>query len=122
MATFDSVDLGYIQFMVTSPNAHARQVTAYPGVNGIEVLNMGSRGSNTVLQAAVSSSSLAGVSTALQTLGAYVLDGGAYTLVDNMGTTWTNVIMVSFQPTGRVVRSLPGVYTIKYEAEFLHIG
>lgn len=122
MATYNSVDLGYIQSFTTAPNAHARQVTAYPGVNGLEILNLGSRGSTTSVSGAVSASSLANLSSALQTLGAYVSDGGAYTLVDNLGTTWTNVVMMGFTPVGKVFVSTPGIYTIRYEAQFLHIG
>jgi len=124
-ASFNGISLGLVFTMPVTTNPNARQVNAYCGANGLEVINMGSRGGHTVLEGAIVAAGPSALAAAEASLIAMVRDGGAYTMVDSLGTAWPGVILVTFQPKGRVypvVGFPPGLYVArKYDAEFLHI-
>lgn len=125
MASFNGVDLGFIFEMSVAANPKGRQVNAYCGANGLEVIDQGSRGGTTAVSGAIISSSAPGLAAAEQSLRALQVNGGAYALVDTLGTTWPGVILVQYQPQGRVCRVVGpyGLYYIarRYSAEFLHV-
>jgi hypothetical protein len=125
MASFNGVDLGFIFFMNVAANPKAKQINAYAGANGLEVIDQGSRGGHTVVSGAIISRSAPGLAAAEQSLRALQVDGGAYALVDTLGTSWPGVILVEFQPEGRVNRIVGpfGGFFIgrRYRAEFLHV-
>jgi hypothetical protein len=126
MASFNGVDLGFIFYMNVGPNPKARQVNAYAGANGLEVIDQGTRGGHSVVSGAIISSSAPGLAAAERSFLALQQDGGAYALVDTLGTTWAGVILVDFEPEGRVNRIVGpfGGFFIgrRYRAEFLHVG
>jgi hypothetical protein len=124
MASFNGFALGFIFSMPVAANPNAKQVNSYAGANGLEVLDMGSRGGTTVVEGAmvgVGTSGLAGAEAALR---AMQVDGGAYVLVDTLGNSWPGVILIAFRPSGRVLpvaSVIPNTFARRYTAEFLHI-
>lgn len=125
LPSFNGIALGFLFSMNPAPNPNGRQINTYPGQNGLEVIDQGSRGGTTLLEAAIIAAGPAALASAEQSFRALVADGGAYTLVDQLGTVWTGVILAKFTPKGRVLNvaaTIPGVYIArKYDAEFLHI-
>lgn len=125
-ASFNGISLGFIFSMPVAPNPNGRSINAYCGANGLEVINMGSRGGHTVLEGAIVAAGASALTAAENSFRAAVADGGAYQLIDSTGTAWFPVIMVSFQPKGRVYvvagGIIPGLFLArKYDAEFLHL-
>ncbi|WP_435005155.1 hypothetical protein P12x_003049 [Tundrisphaera lichenicola] len=121
MASYNAISLGLIFSMPVSANPKARQVNTYPGANGLEVIDHGSRGGATFVEGAIVASSAAGLASAVQTFRALQVDGGAYTLVDTLDTAWTGVILTRFQPVGRIYNTANNGLAQRYVAEFLHI-
>lgn len=125
MASFNGVDLGFIFEMCVAPSPKARQVNAYAGANGLEVIDQGSRGGVSYVEGAIIGLSPPGLAAAEQSLRALQVDGGAYLLVDTLGTTWAGVILIQFSPRGRVCQVIgPGDFFYvarKYHADFLHV-
>lgn len=120
-ASFNGVSLGFIFAIDTAANPKARQVNAYPGANGLEVLDHGSRGGTTVVRGAVVAPSTYALSAAEGSLRALQVDGGAYTLQDTLGKYWPGVILVQYRPQGRVYLTAGNYLARKYDAEFLHV-
>jgi hypothetical protein len=124
-ASFNGVSLGLVFTMNTSPNPSGRQINAYPGANGLEVINHGSRGGRTAVSGAIVAAGALGLAAALQTFRALLADGGAYVLLDNKGTAFPGVILERFTPVGRAMPTVGlfagANFTQRYEAEFLHL-
>jgi hypothetical protein len=107
--------------METEPNEIARQINAYPGINGLEVLTLGSRGGRMAARGLLVAPSEPARAALFQVFRNYALDGGAYVLVDPDGTVWVDVILERFKPDGET-RPGPGTYFSRpYVASFLHI-
>lgn len=120
MASYAGTDLGVVEACNTSAAPKERQVNAYPGVNGLQLLDHGSRGGMTALRGHLIASSKANLATLVDTFRGYQLAGGKASLVDTYGTTWTGVILTQFRPTGRFYAMPGGYFCQAYEAEFLH--
>ena len=120
MATFNGEDLGFIFAMNTAPATKSRQINTYPGANGLEVIDLGTRGGQTVLDGALFAANAASLAALEQSFRTLQEDGGPYNLVDTLGTAWSNVILVAFAPQGRVFSVVGGALARKYHAEFLH--
>ena len=123
MATFNGYDLGLIEEDITEPNPAERQVNSYPAVNGLEVLEMGSRGAATKIRGTLSAPSLTELAAMKQDFGSSVLTAVKAELIDSEATVWPDVICTAFRPIGR--RWLLGIageagVAQRYEAEFLH--
>jgi hypothetical protein len=118
--TFAGVWLGPICTTRTYANPVARQVNEYPGINGLEVLTMGSRGGTTEADGLLFGTSLDDLASRFCTFIDLQRDGGAYTLFDSLGTTWELVILVDFHPEGLVMQA-PGGCVRAYRALFLHV-
>lgn len=121
-ASFNGADLGFIFDMTVGAMPPSLQQNVYPGANGIEVLFMGSRGGRTTVQGATVADNAADLAVAEQAIRTLQVSGQPYTLVDTTGTSWTNVIMLTFQPEGRILPTAGGGVARKYSAEFLHIS
>jgi hypothetical protein len=105
----------------TTAQGQQRQVNAYPGVNNLEVLNLGARGGQTSLAFEMTAPSLAALAAAEAAVRAYQLDGGKYVFVDRMGVAWPGVILDQFGPAGDVDRLADGSgYSRTYSARLLH--
>lgn len=119
-ATFDGIDLGPVCVIESEGNPVARQINEYPGINGIEVLNMGTRGGSAeVTQGILWSLDLSELVSREDALRAHQLDGGAYMLVESVGRTWGLAILDRFRPIGRYVRSIDGGWARQYRASFI---
>lgn len=118
MATFNGVNLfGYAARVAEGSLSRDAQVNAFPGVNGIERLDGGTRG--TIL---VATGTLIGTSaTDLSNQKIYFANyenGFAYTLVDSLGAYWPNTVLESFAPTSEIRQDPYGLYLQDYEAHF----
>jgi hypothetical protein len=123
-AFFNGYSLGLVESMPVAPNSQARQINVYPGANGLEVINQGSRGKTTVAAGIAIGPSVAGLAAVEQTFINLVQDGGGYLLIDTLGRSWSPVILTKFQPHGRA-KEVVGPYGLvyygrAYDAEFLH--
>jgi hypothetical protein len=107
--------------MSTSANPNSRQVNAYPGADGLEVIDQGSRGGCTFVAGAIVASTAQNLASAEQTFRSLQVDGGAYVLRDDLGRYWPGVILVQFRPVGRIYLTANYFVTRRYEAEFLHV-
>ena len=107
--------------MRTAVNPRDRQVNSYPGVNGLEVLDGGSRGLVTLVAGTLIGSDESGLGASEQFFLSY-FDGSAYLLVDTLGRAWPSVRLESFRPAGRVRRGPDGTCLREYTAEFLHLN
>lgn len=104
MATLNGVDLFYLCTVDTVPGQHARQLNAYPGVNGLESLRMGTRGHTSTVKGYLLGASIGDLNAAEISLRTYQANGGAYDFVDNYGNTWSNVYVASVDfSMGRVM-------------------
>jgi hypothetical protein len=121
MATYAAFDLGLIFEMVTVAAPNARQVNAYPGANGLEVIDLGSRGGQTTVLAALGASSSSGLATLIQGLRTLQVAGTANVLVDEFGVSWPGVILEMFAPVGPVRLGTGGSFLQRYQAQFLHV-
>ena len=122
MASFNGASLGFIFAMSTAANPNDLQVNAYPGANGLEVLNMGARGGNTTVAGALGGATAQGLAAAEATFRSLQVSGGAYVLVDNLGTSWSNVILTEFRPVGRIYPAVGIGFVRKYEMLFFHVS
>lgn len=122
MATFNSTDLGLVEEMSTSAAPKDLQANAYPGVDGLEILDMGARGGSTRVRGSLAGTSAADLASIHATLRGYQVAGGLATLVDANGVSWTDVILVMFQPVGPRFSLGPLGVAQRYEAEFLHVS
>jgi hypothetical protein len=120
-AFYNGVDLGFIFEMVVAANPKGRQVNSYPGANGLEVLDHGSRGGTTIVIGAIVAPSAQALASAEQQLRSLQVDGGAYTLRDDLGKYWPGVILIQYRPQGRVYLTVNNYLTRRYDCEFLHV-
>lgn len=125
MASYNGASLGFIFQMSTSGNPNGEQVNAYCGGDGLEVIDHGTRGGTTVVAGAMLASSAAGLAGANQSMRSLQANGGAYVLVDTLGTSWASVRLRKFTPVGPIrpiIAGVAGGYAQRYEAEFLHLS
>lgn len=123
IATFNGSSIfGVVFSMATQDNPRSEQQNAFPGVSGVESLDLGKRGRVTAVSGRLGASTIGGLAT-LEALFRSYNDGLAYVLYDNCGTTWANVKLHRFAPEGRVqIGLLDGaLYSRKYEATFTHL-
>lgn len=125
VASFNGLDLGFVFWMNTSANPKARQINAYAGANGLEVIDHGSRGGSTIASGALFGILRASLGAAEQQFRQLQINGSPFALVDTLGATWTGVILLQWEPEGRVYPAIgPGGLPLlcrKYRAEFLHV-
>lgn len=122
MASYDGVGIfGSAVSMTTSDYPRGAQVNSYFGVNGLESLDGGFRGRITRVQGVLHGQSALLLASAEGLFRSYN-DGLARVMVDNLGTAWSNVRLLSFQPQGRVRQSADGTYFRAYQAQFLHLA
>ncbi len=122
MPSFAGVNIfGLAVQMTTALNPRDRQLNAYPGLNGIEALDGGSRGLVTSVRGMLHGAGASGLAAVERTfLGLF--DGKAYPLVDTLGRVWPSVRLERYQPADRVGQDASGVHVRAYSAEFLHLG
>ena len=122
MAAFAGIDLGLVERYATSANPNDRQLNAYPGVNGLESLELGGRGGRTAVSGVLIAGSEAALESAKYQLMLLQVAGAPDVLVTPDGSAWPSVVMVAFQPApGRFPMAAPPGYGQRYDAEFLHL-
>jgi hypothetical protein len=121
MPSFGGINIfGTSVVMNTNDNPRARQVNAFFGISGLELLDGGSRGRFTDVSGVLAGASAAALSAAESLFRSYD-DGVARTLIDNFGMASSNVCLQSFHPSGRVKQSPSGYFFRPYQARFLHL-
>ena len=108
--------------MTTSDNPRGQQENAFPGLNGLESLDLGLRGRFTTCEGRLygNSNNLSDLAAAQEIFRSFN-DGNTHVLVDTLGLTWLNVKLVSFEPQGKAVFSQQLGYSRRYTARFLHL-
>jgi len=119
MPTYAGTDLGIVSESNTEANPKERQANAYPGVDGLQLIDHGTRGATSYARGHLVASSGAALASLLATFRGYQLAGGKAQLVDKWGTAWDGVILTRFRPTGPAYPCVGGMCQA-YEAEFLH--
>jgi len=127
MATLDGVNIFHLCTVSTELTPTGFQRTAYPGVNGVAGLTLGSRGAISSISGFLIGATTADVNTAEATFRTYQANGLAYTFVDNHGNSWDNVRVLQFSPGDRVLpcaaASLGGSgYCRPYKATLEHLS
>ncbi len=106
--------------MATTDNPRERQINAFFGLSGLESLDGGLRGRNTLATGLLYGGSSVELAT-VESLFRSFNDGVARPLIDTLGVAWLGVCLVSFQPQGRIRQSPGGVLFRAYKARFLHL-
>jgi phage tail tube protein FII len=107
---------------VDGPHLRARrqQRNAYPGLNGIESIDMGDEGMESSVSGRLAGATPLDLTAALNVIRSYV-DGNAYVFVDHTGYTWTNVLMIEVTTAGRGQLDPELGYTQRYTARLFHL-
>lgn len=119
MASFNGTDLGLVLDFATEAEECERQMNAYPDVDGIEVVNLGSRGGITRVNCVLGATDIITLATLRQTFRNYQQLGGSAVFIDGDGTIFENVILFRFRPGRRSLLAGGGVCQV-CEFEFLH--
>ena len=106
--------------MSTVDNPREKQVNSFFGISGLETLDGGLRGRVTNVSGLLYGASASSLATTESMFRSFN-DGITRILVDNLGVTWFNVRLDSFQPQGRVKQSPSGYFFRPYQARFLHL-
>ena len=106
---------------IEPPNA--RQVNSYPGVAGVEVIELGQRTSATEFTGLWVADTPDDLATFLMQMITIKRAGGFSTLVDTKGITSSDAILETFELTGET-RWSPSEqgWAVPYRMRFLHIG
>jgi hypothetical protein len=121
MPSYGGVNIfGVSVTMSTADHPREKQVNSFFGLSGLETLDGGSRGRITEVSGILYGPTAGALAGSESTVRSYS-DGLTRNLVDSLGTTWLNVRLESFQPTGRVRQSPQGVYFRTYRARFFHL-
>jgi hypothetical protein len=122
MASYGGVGIfGASVSMTTSDYPRETQVNSFFGINGLESLDGGFRGRITRVHGVLYGQSAILLASAEGLFRSYN-DGVPRTLVDNLGTSWSNVRLLTFQPVGRARQSADGTFFRAYQAQFLHLA
>jgi hypothetical protein len=122
MASYGGIPIfGTCVSMTTSDNPRETQVNSFFGINGLETLDGGFRGRITRAQGVLVGQSAFLLASAEGLFRSYN-DGIPRLLIDNLGTPWSNVRLLSFQPIGRAQQAADGSFFRAYLAHFLHLA
>lgn len=122
--SFDGVQMfGLAPAIIPRANPNDLQWNVFPGINGREMLNLGSRGGQLIAIGLLADTSLAGLITQEALWRAYQANAVVSVLVDTAGVSWTNVVLVHFTP-GEEIKPGPAGYlwSRTYQAVFEQIA
>jgi hypothetical protein len=106
--------------MATSDPPRDKQINKYLGVNGVEILDHGSRQRQTDATGRLSGLTLAELAAKENIFRSYK-DPFAYTLITTDGLVWLDVVLESFEPQPPIRQdALSGLFWRNYRARFLH--
>lgn len=122
MASFNGTDLGAVVEVVTAAAPHELQITAYPGVNGLAVNALGSRGGTSEANGLCYGENPSDLLSIEGVFRGYVRDATLGTLVDTLDSSWDNVVMVDFTPIGQITFAPGFGWCREFKATFLHVS
>lgn len=117
----DGSDVFGLGTKVKGPTAMERraQNTAYPGLNGIESLDLGDAGMMTEVYGRLFGNNPAALAAAFASLNSF-RDGNGHQFTDSDGTVWPDVKLLTVDRTGDKVRSPDGC-SQTYCAKLFHL-
>ena len=124
MALFNGVDLfGSVCTVATVWNPKRRQVTKYPGVNGMVWKDLGDNGGQSTVTGLIYASNSFLLATIEATINAIQLAGNAGVFVDNYGNSISNTILDVFEPAERIMVLAGGQGVCRsFRCTFIHMN
>jgi hypothetical protein len=124
MATFSGVDLfGSVCTVKTVQAPRRRQMTRYPGVNGIASKDMGGDGGVSVVDGWLYAPTTGGLDSAEATIRGYQYGTVPQVFVNNYGDSFNNVLLNEFETDDRVYPLAGGQgFARRFRAIFLHLS
>lgn len=119
MPSFNAIDMGPYFYIQVEGEPQELQVNAYPGVDGLEVIRMGSRGGTTHAQGMLWADTEADLASVVQTWRAMAVSAVEGTLTDSLGQAWDRVILRTCKPVGPW-GPVAGGFGWDVDMEFLH--
>lgn len=116
MATFNSIDMGIVVEKCPSVNPIERQINTYPGVNGLQILQGGSRGGTLSIRGVIGAADVGSLDAMEQTWYSMVIAGVIGAFIDDEGNVFANCLIMSWRPQGSRTGAM-----VNYMAEFLQI-
>ncbi|MDR3639061.1 MAG: hypothetical protein P4L84_34975 [Isosphaeraceae bacterium] len=101
MATFNGIDMGIVIEKIPVVNPIERQINTYPGVNGLQILQGGTRGGTIMIKGVLVSDSVYDLEAMEQTWHEAAASGVIGTFVDDVGGTYGNCLFIVFRPEGQ---------------------
>lgn len=103
MATFNGISLGLVTECYDEPNEKRRQINAYPGVNGLEMLDMGTAGGTIVVESLITATDMPALLSAEQVyFGWQSATAFQAQLVNNQGATYASVYLNKYIQKSRI--------------------
>lgn len=93
---------------VPVPAGRRRQFNAYPGVDGLELLDLGGDGGTIQITGVHEAADLAGLAVIQQSVRNYLGSYTVYPFVDALGVTWPHCVLETFEPQAPVYRDPQG--------------
>lgn len=126
-ASYDGFSLGLIFKMETVGNPKSRQINSYPGADGLQVIDHGTRGRTTQILGALGASTPSGLAALEERMHQFQRAGRPSILINQFDVMFDGVILTMFRTQGRVQIAIGGGlprggYARMYIAEFLHIS
>lgn len=118
MATLNGVNIfGISVRVIPGPVPRASHEVAYPGVNGVEHVDMGGRGRTTRVTGTLTGATRYALKAARLLLESYH-DGRAYAFTDSEDDAWANVVMGA--PEFEAMRPGP-IFSMRYAVTLKHL-
>ena len=107
--------------MATSSNPAQVQTNSYPMINGIETINLGSRGRLTEVQGYLTGANIGEVASKAGFWRNLMESAFTAVLVTTDGTTYPYAYVARFQESDRLMQTNGGGYMRHYTATFIHL-
>ena len=121
MPSFNGEDIfGVATKMRRDTDQRDQQLNGFPGINGLESLDMGMRGRNTTVEGMLYGFDKYSLGQAILYFESYI-DGHAYVLVDKFGIAWANVKLEQFQYDPKIGIDAYYGLMVRYSAVFHHL-
>jgi hypothetical protein len=120
MPSFNAIDLGDFCYVCPDPAENDIQINAYPGVDGLEILDLASRGGQTTIHGACVGIDFATLAAIENTWISMKNAGVVATLIDSLGTSWANVRILKFRPHGPIEDVVGYGWGREFEMILLH--